>query len=61
MDKLIILELVMQSMKLDLLCIQETHTQENDHYITDNGYLVILSGTSDDKHAGVGFIVSPEL
>ena len=34
---------------------------ESDHYITENGNLLILSGQSGERHAGVGFIISKGL
>ena len=51
----------MQSHWIDLLCIQETHMMESDQYITENGNLLILSGQSGERHAGVGFIISKGL
>ena len=46
---------------VSLYNVQETHTTAREHFIRDNGYLVILSGSDGEKHAGVGFIVSPLL
>ena len=34
---------------------------ENDHFITDAGSLIILSGNNSEKHAGVGFIIRKEI
>ena len=33
----------------------------NDYYITDDGFLVVLSGKATDKkdYAGVGYLISP--
>ena len=43
-----------------ILCIQETHESGSEFYVTDDGYLAILSGGTDAReHAGVGFILSP--
>ena len=44
---------------IGVLCLQETHRTVSEHYITDNGFLVILSGEEDGCFAGVGFIVAP--
>ena len=51
----------MEANSIDILCIQETHTQGSEHYVTETGALVILSGSKDDRHAGVGFIISAAL
>ena len=46
---------------IHVLCITETHVQECQEYICDNGFLVILSGddTEAPSHTGVGFIIAP--
>ena len=51
----------MQLYQIGILCIQEIWTKANDHFITDSGSLVILSGTGNVKSAGVGFIIAPSL
>ena len=45
---------------LDVLAIQETHTIHNDYYCKD-GLHYFLMGGINDKHAGVGFVVSPKV
>ena len=54
----------MNSSKIDILCIQETHLRGAEYYELE-GFLVALSGGSPDisgrSHAGVGFIVSPHV
>ena len=57
-DKLTVLEYYMRLYEIDVLCIQETHTTDKEHFITQNGSLVILSGSSSEKFAGVGFIIA---
>ena len=49
----------MQTLQIWILCIQETHYTQSDHWITDAGYLVIFSGNKYSTHAGVGFIIAP--
>ena len=44
---------------IGVLCSQETHRTVSEYYITDGGFLVILSGDEDGCFAGVGFIVAP--
>ena len=48
---------------VDVFCIQETRQSGSDYYVTDDGFLVVLSGGSDGgrEWAGVGFIVAPRL
>ena len=55
------LQLVMSDRRLHILCIQETHLPGADSYVTDSGFLVILSGGPSGcrEYAGVGFVVSP--
>ena len=47
--------------RISILCIQETRIIQSPYYTTDNGFLVILSGSSEvaRDYAGVGFIVAP--
>ena len=47
---------------IDLLCLQETHQQGSEYYVS-GGFLVINSGNDNDvrEPAGVGFIVAPGL
>ena len=53
----------MRRRNIHLLCIQETRKNKSDVFVSDHGYLVILSGSSNDsaEFAGVGFIISPVL
>ena len=46
---------------IGVLCLQETHQLKSDYYVSDEGYLVILSGSAAGirERAGVGFIVAP--
>lgn len=50
----------MKHKQIQLLCIQETHGTVVDSFVKD-GYVFYLSGQDKDSHAGVGFIVSPQL
>ena len=57
---------VCQYMKMHgihVCCIQEVRKPNSDYYLTDDGFTVILSGSSNiaREWAGVGFIVSPSL
>ena len=53
----------MHSHCLHVLCIQETHIAGATSFITEAGFLVILSGGPGEEreYAGVGFIVSPAM
>ena len=44
---------------IEVLCFQERHETVSEYYVTDGGFLVILSGDEDSCFAGVGFIVAP--
>lgn len=52
----------MKTLRINVCCLQETHVR-GATYFMHNGYLVILSGQTDDsknhRNTGVGFIVSP--
>ena len=52
---------MMRRLGIGILCIQETRISKSPYYFTDDGYLVVLSGSSSDEKewAGVGFIISP--
>ena len=62
-EKLITLEQYMISQNIDIICMQETHKPNADYYITEAGFLVILSGgdAGQREFAGVGFLISPLL
>ena len=55
----------MKTYRLDLVCLTETHTKGSEYYVTEGGYLVILSGapagTEGRVYTGVGFIVAPKV
>ena len=46
---------------IGILCMQETHITQSPYYTTDEGFLVVLSGSGGTgrEHAGVGFIIAP--
>ena len=45
----------MRRQNIDIICMQETHRNERLHEITNEGYLLILSGeTESSETAGVG-------
>ena len=62
-EKIVSLQESMIALNIQVLCIQETRRSLSDYWITDKGFLVILSGRSDEKRefAGVGFIIAPQL
>ena len=51
---------IMKRRHISILCMQETHIR-NTPYYTEDGFLVILSGSSSTprEFAGVGFVVAP--
>ena len=51
----------MQVHGIDVCGIQETRVSKSDYYDTDDGFMVILSGSAGENRewAGVGFILSP--
>ena len=51
---------IIQEHNLDLIILTETKSTNYYSYISEE-HLVILSGNSRDKHAGVGAIISPRL
>ena len=57
-DKFLVLIDYMISENIHVLCIQETHTVMIDSFIK-NDFTFYLSGSPEDKNAGVGFIISP--
>ncbi len=62
-EKLIALQQFMFRQDIDILCMQETHRQLSDYFISDAGFLVVLSGGPDNQreYAGVGFLISPQI
>ena len=61
--KVVELQLAMAELGVGLLSLQETHRSQSEYLITEEGFLLILSGSANDdrEHAGVGFLVSPRL
>ena len=51
----------MRRRNISVLAIQETRVSKSPYYTTEDGFLVILSGsrTEDREYAGVGFILAP--
>ena len=47
LSKLATLQRYMHQRGIHILCLQETHKTKSDYYTTEEGYLVILSGTSN--------------
>ena len=37
---------IMSRRHISILCIQETHIRQSPYYYTDNGFLMVLSGSS---------------
>ena len=56
-------ELYMTEYNIGVLCIQETHLSNSDYWVTENGFLILLSGSSGAvrERAGVGIIVAPSV
>ena len=54
---------IMRKRSLGFLCLQETHLRYSGSRTVGNGYVLITSGSDDDKrtYAGVGFLVAPWL
>ena len=46
---------------ISIVCMQETHILQSPYYTTENGFIVICSGSASGlrENAGVGFIVAP--
>ena len=61
--KIHMLQRIMRQSNIGVLCLQETHRCGSDYWITEDGYLVILSGVAEDvrEYAGVGFLISPRI
>ena len=61
--KLFELILIMKEYNIGILSIQETRVSQSPYYYTDEGFLVVLSGSSKvgKEWAGVGFIIAPWL
>ena len=59
--KIIELQIIMLEKGLDVLCLQETYISGADSYLTEEGFLIILSGGPQGarEYAGVGFLVAP--
>ena len=57
--KIVELQLMMIERHLDILCLQETNTTGVEFYITDEEFLIILSGgpSGERNYTGVGFLV----
>ena len=45
--KILELQLQMQELGIGILCSQETHKTQSDYFVTEAGYLLILSGAAD--------------
>ena len=62
-EKLLTIQRAMKELDIGIICIQETRKKLSDYFITEDHFLVILSGRADDQreYAGVGFIVAPWL
>lgn len=46
---------------ISIVCIQETRVSKSPYYYTEDGFLVLLSGTSsgEKEWVGVGVIIAP--
>ena len=61
-SKQIELETIMRRTGIMIMCVQETWVSKSDVFVTESGFLVVLSGGVGDEEgeerAGVGFIVA---
>ena len=60
-SKRIELQRYMEQENIGVLCLQETHKSKSDYYLSDEGYIIILSGGLEGKreNAGVGYMIAP--
>ena len=61
-SKIIELQNVMMQGNIGIICLQETHKSQSEYWITEDGFLVVLSGAAnaeDTETAGVGFLIAP--
>ena len=60
-SKIIELQVIMVQRSSSAICVQETHKAIPDHFVTEEGSLIVLSGpASDDReNPGDGFVVAP--
>ena len=58
-SKIIALQHSMASAGCGILCIQETHRALSDYWVSEEGYLWILSGVSEESRnfTGVGIVI----
>ncbi|CAE8714752.1 unnamed protein product [Polarella glacialis] len=62
--KIIELQIHMQRFGIGILCLHETHRTQSAYYVTAEGFLPVLSGSTGDDEpetAGVGFLVAPSV
>ena len=62
--KIIQLQLVMVCLGISVLCLQEIHRTMSEYRVTDEGFLVVLSGAStakEQEHAGEVLLASVRL
>ena len=59
--KRIELQSYMQQEGIGILCLQETHKPKSDYWVSDEGYIIILSGGPEGvrENAGVGYMIAP--
>ena len=63
-SKLVELQTIMVQDDIGIICLQETHKSQSGYWITDDGFLVVLSGAANAEvieTAGVGFLTAPEV
>ena len=59
-EQVIQLQNTMRELGISVLAMQETHVNEAPHYIIEEGFLMILSGSgAKGEWAGVGSMVAP--
>lgn len=61
-EKIITIQNFMAERRIAVICLQETHKPRSDVFVTEGGFLLILSGSNAEReNAGVGFIIAPEV
>lgn len=55
------LQRYMQQQGMGILCLQETHRPKSDCWMSEEGYIIILSGGPEGvrENASVGYVIAP--
>ena len=59
--KIVELQRIMIERDIGILCLQETHSNGVDSFVTEEGFFIILSGgpVGERNYVGVGFLIAP--